>query len=259
MGAAGPARPVGSQVDAGLVGTGSGQNRIMAGAAGPPALESPAVPARPRRQLSAGAMLLPGVDHPVPQKARRRDYRRNHKGKGQENCQAFRIGQGYDPHYGERGEHAYPRPHGRFRQRPGGRAGLPGSSRPSGDWPGVEVAGDRGQFLRVRRGASLWPVMTASLSRRFGWFLCPPMFNHDEAAALASLQALARLSADVVLPGHGPSPARRARHRRQPRPAKERIRSISRSPFKPGRCPAGCGAPRSARQACPAARGACSG
>ena len=31
------------------------------------------------------------------------------------------------------------------------------------------------------------------------------MFNHDEAAALASLQALAGLSADVVLPGHGPA------------------------------------------------------
>jgi glyoxylase-like metal-dependent hydrolase (beta-lactamase superfamily II) len=34
--------------------------------------------------------------------------------------------------------------------------------------------------------------------------LCPPMFNHDGAAAVASLQALARLPADVVLPGHGP-------------------------------------------------------
>ena len=31
------------------------------------------------------------------------------------------------------------------------------------------------------------------------------MFNHDEAAALASLQALAGLAADVVLPGHGPA------------------------------------------------------
>ena len=31
------------------------------------------------------------------------------------------------------------------------------------------------------------------------------MFNHDDAAALTSLQALARLSADVVLPGHGPA------------------------------------------------------
>jgi glyoxylase-like metal-dependent hydrolase (beta-lactamase superfamily II) len=35
--------------------------------------------------------------------------------------------------------------------------------------------------------------------------LCPPMFNHDEAAALASLQALAGLAADMVLPGHGPA------------------------------------------------------
>ncbi len=31
------------------------------------------------------------------------------------------------------------------------------------------------------------------------------MFNHDDAAALASLQALAALPADVVLPGHGPA------------------------------------------------------
>jgi glyoxylase-like metal-dependent hydrolase (beta-lactamase superfamily II) len=35
--------------------------------------------------------------------------------------------------------------------------------------------------------------------------MCPPMFNHDEAAALTSLQALAGLPADVVLPGHGPA------------------------------------------------------
>ncbi len=41
--------------------------------------------------------------------------------------------------------------------------------------------------------------------RTTGPQLCPPMFNHDEAAALASLQALARLPADVVLPGHGPA------------------------------------------------------
>jgi glyoxylase-like metal-dependent hydrolase (beta-lactamase superfamily II) len=40
--------------------------------------------------------------------------------------------------------------------------------------------------------------------RTSGPQLCPRMFNHDEVAALASLQALARLSADVVLPGHGP-------------------------------------------------------
>jgi glyoxylase-like metal-dependent hydrolase (beta-lactamase superfamily II) len=43
------------------------------------------------------------------------------------------------------------------------------------------------------------------VSRTTGPQLCPPMFNHDEAANLASLQALAGLPADVVLPGHGPA------------------------------------------------------
>jgi glyoxylase-like metal-dependent hydrolase (beta-lactamase superfamily II) len=42
-------------------------------------------------------------------------------------------------------------------------------------------------------------------ARNTGPQLCPPMFNHDEAAAVASLQALAGLPADVVLPGHGPA------------------------------------------------------
>lgn len=42
-------------------------------------------------------------------------------------------------------------------------------------------------------------------ARTTGPQLCPPIFNHDEAAAVASLQALAGLSADVVLPGHGPA------------------------------------------------------
>lgn len=37
--------------------------------------------------------------------------------------------------------------------------------------------------------------------------LCPPMFNHNEAATLAALQALAGLPADVVLPGTGRSTA----------------------------------------------------
>jgi glyoxylase-like metal-dependent hydrolase (beta-lactamase superfamily II) len=41
--------------------------------------------------------------------------------------------------------------------------------------------------------------------RATGPQMCPPMFNHDEATALASLQALAGLSASVVLPGHGPA------------------------------------------------------
>jgi glyoxylase-like metal-dependent hydrolase (beta-lactamase superfamily II) len=42
------------------------------------------------------------------------------------------------------------------------------------------------------------------VARSAGPRLCPPMFNHDEAAAVASLQALAGLSAGAVLPGHGP-------------------------------------------------------
>ena len=33
----------------------------------------------------------------------------------------------------------------------------------------------------------------------------PILFNDDEAANLASAQALAGFSADVVLPGHGPA------------------------------------------------------
>jgi glyoxylase-like metal-dependent hydrolase (beta-lactamase superfamily II) len=43
------------------------------------------------------------------------------------------------------------------------------------------------------------------VARTPGPQLCPPMFNHDETANLASLQALAGLSAGVVLPGHGPA------------------------------------------------------
>lgn len=42
-------------------------------------------------------------------------------------------------------------------------------------------------------------------ARTTGPQLCPAMFNHDQAAALASLPALAGRSADVVLPGHGPA------------------------------------------------------
>ncbi len=49
-------------------------------------------------------------------------------------------------------------------------------------------------------------LMTAHPAGRMtGPQLLPAMFHHDEAAALASLQALAGLSADVVLPGHGPA------------------------------------------------------
>jgi glyoxylase-like metal-dependent hydrolase (beta-lactamase superfamily II) len=43
------------------------------------------------------------------------------------------------------------------------------------------------------------------VARTTGPQLCPPMFNYDERANLASLQALAELPADVVLPGHGPA------------------------------------------------------
>ena len=49
-------------------------------------------------------------------------------------------------------------------------------------------------------------LMTAHpAGRTTGPQLLPAMFNHDDAAALTSLQALAGLSADVVLPGHGPA------------------------------------------------------
>jgi glyoxylase-like metal-dependent hydrolase (beta-lactamase superfamily II) len=49
-------------------------------------------------------------------------------------------------------------------------------------------------------------LMTAHpAGRTTGPQLLPAMFHHDEAAALTSLQALAVLSADVVLPGHGPA------------------------------------------------------
>ena len=49
-------------------------------------------------------------------------------------------------------------------------------------------------------------LMTAHpAGRTAGPQLLPQMFNHDEAAALASLQTLAGLTADVVLPGHGPA------------------------------------------------------
>ncbi len=49
-------------------------------------------------------------------------------------------------------------------------------------------------------------LMTAHpTGRTTGPQLLPAVFNHDDAAALASLQALAALSADVVVPGHGPA------------------------------------------------------
>ena len=49
-------------------------------------------------------------------------------------------------------------------------------------------------------------LMTAHpAGRKTGPQLLPAMFNHDDAAARSSLQALAGLSADVGLPGHGPA------------------------------------------------------
>lgn len=51
---------------------------------------------------------------------------------------------------------------------------------------------------------------------------CPRMFNHDEASAVVSLQSLAGLPADVVLPGHGPV------YRGSPRSAVERALTVHR-------------------------------
>jgi hypothetical protein len=53
-------------------------------------------------------------------------------------------------HQGHRDEHAYPRPAGRFRQRPAGLAGWLGAGRPGGD-----VSGERGQLRVGPRGKRL--------------------------------------------------------------------------------------------------------
>lgn len=70
---------------------------------------------------------------------------------------------------------------------------------------------DRGVLIAGDALITAHPV-----GRTTGPQLCPPIFNHDETAAVASLQALARLPADVVLPGHGPvyrgSPATAVEH-----------------------------------------------
>lgn len=58
---------------------------------------------------------------------------------------------------------------------------------------------DRGVLIAGDALITAHPV-----GRTTGPQLCPRMFNHDEAAAVGSLQSLAALPADVVLPGHGP-------------------------------------------------------
>lgn len=73
-------RAVGAQLGAGLVSVHAGRSRITAGPAGPPALEAPAAVAalaalacpRPLPELQP---LVPGVYHPVSEKARRRHER----------------------------------------------------------------------------------------------------------------------------------------------------------------------------------------
>jgi glyoxylase-like metal-dependent hydrolase (beta-lactamase superfamily II) len=65
--------------------------------------------------------------------------------------------------------------------------------------------------------------MTAhATARTAGPQLLPAMFNHDEAATLASLQLLRDLPADVVLTGHGPA------HRGSPAGAVELARAAHR-------------------------------
>ncbi|MFR9798439.1 MBL fold metallo-hydrolase [Streptomyces sp. MS06] len=58
-------------------------------------------------------------------------------------------------------------------------------------------------------------------SRREGPQLLPRMFHHERTAALASLDTLERLDADVLLPGHGP--AHRGPTRSAVRQARERV------------------------------------
>ncbi|MZG12157.1 MBL fold metallo-hydrolase, partial [Streptomyces sp. SID5914] len=43
-----------------------------------------------------------------------------------------------------------------------------------------------------------------ALSRTEGPQLLPDLFHHDRAGAVASLDVLATLEGDVLLPGHGP-------------------------------------------------------
>ena len=58
---------------------------------------------------------------------------------------------------------------------------------------------DRGVLIAGDALVTAHPV-----SRTSGPQLCRAFFNHDQAATVASLDALAAVSADVVLTGHGP-------------------------------------------------------
>ena len=85
---------------------------------------------------------------------------------------------------------------------PAGRAGAPGA----GPDPRTHQRALRLPPARARRAHRRRCPDDGPPGRAHGRpQLLPQMFNHDEAAALASLQTLAGLTADVVLPGHGPA------------------------------------------------------
>ena len=93
-------------VGSGLVEAGSGQSRVTAG---PAAFEIPVHPVGPLRQLTAGAPLMPRVEDPVPEEARRR-YERE----GGRDEQQQVIGQECAFRQGDRDEQADPRPAAAF-------------------------------------------------------------------------------------------------------------------------------------------------